>query len=342
MRVRGAAAILAAAVVVAVGAVLVPPVGAINRGDAVSVVPAKGSQLAGKAKWFLLKAKPGQVITQSVTVLNPNRQADTINLEPVDGTTNDETGAAYGAPGSPKASTARWISVSSPQLTLQPGESRDVAFTVRVPPNLGPGQYLAGISASVPVDPSKKPKAKAGDAGFNLALEMQRVVAVEVDIPGAWAPSLVVTGADPKATPRGIALGVHIANQGNSFAHGTGVIRIASTKTDYSFKVDTFVSKTSIVYPMDWTKDVVPGVHNIQVDINYEGGRHTTWNGSVNIAGSLRQQLENGLSSVTVKNGSSFPVWLVFAAIAGIALIAGAIYMRRRGRRPPAVKIRHA
>src|SRR5262249_61025276 len=114
MGVRGAAAIMAAAIVVAAGAAVVPPAGAITRGDAVSVVPAAGSQLAGRARWFLLKAKPGQVITQTVTVGNPNRQADTVNAEAVDGTTNAEPGAAYGAPGSPKPTTGRGTALAAP------------------------------------------------------------------------------------------------------------------------------------------------------------------------------------------------------------------------------------
>ena len=41
---------------------------------------------------------------------------------------------------------------------------------------------------------------------------------------------------------------------------------------------------TAITYPMVWTKDVVPGLHSVQVDLTYEGGRRTTWNGTVNIA----------------------------------------------------------
>ena len=308
-----------------------------------SAVPAPGSSLAGKARFYLLNAKPGAVITQQVRITNPNPHADTVNVEAVDGSTNDETGAQYGAPGSPKAQTARWISVATPQITLQSKQVRDVSFTVRVPSDTKPGQYLAGVSASVPVaDGGPQHKAKPGDAGFSLDLQLQRVVAVEIDVPGPRAPSLVVTGAEPKATPSGINLDIHMANQGNAFAHGKGVIRVADTKTDYAFKIDTFVSQTAIVYPMAWTKNVVPGLHTVQVDLDYEGGRHTTWNGTVNIAGDLQNQLENSLSHIQVKSSSHSSLWLILAAGAGIALFAGAIYMRRRSRRPPLVKIRHA
>ena len=215
MRVRRAVAILAAAFIVVAG--LSVPSGAIERGDAVSLKPAAGSQMSppGTARFFLLKTKPGATINQTVRVINPNQHEDTVNLEAVDGNTRPETGAAYGTPGSPKARASRWVVISTPQITLQANEEREVPFTVHVPADLKPGQYLAGISASVPVADAKKKAAPKGGASFNLNLEMQRVVAVEVDIPGERAPDLIVTGAEPTATPNGIQLGIHMANQGD-------------------------------------------------------------------------------------------------------------------------------
>jgi LPXTG-motif cell wall-anchored protein len=346
MRVRNAVVSLTAAFTVLGGITLgaATPAHAINRGDAVAMTPAPGSSLAphGDAHYFVLKAKPGDTIEQKVRITNPNKHADTVNLEAVDGSTADETGAKYGPPGSPKATTGRWVAVSTPQITLQPGEQRDVSFSVHVPSDLGPGQYLAGVSASVPVAPGKKNVASKGDASFNMDLQLQRVVAVEVDVPGAQAPNLVVTGAEPKATVNGIVLGIHMANQGNAFAHGQGVIRVADTKTDYSFELKTFVSQTAIVYPMPWTKDVVPGLHTVQVDLTYEGGHRTTWNGTVNIAGQTQTDLENGLRHITVGGHGSFNWWLIVGGVVLLALIVGGIVFRRRNRRPRLVKYRTA
>jgi LPXTG-motif cell wall-anchored protein len=343
MRFRNAVVSLTAAFTVlgsvAVGAV---PADAINRGDAVAMSPAPGSSLApkGEARFFLLKAKPGDTIEQKVRVTNPNPRVDQVMIEAVDGKTNDQTGAGFGAPGSPKATTSRWVSVATPEITLQPNESRDVPFTVHVPPDLGAGQYLSGVSATVPVARSPKKNAKRGDASFNMDLQLQRVVAVEVDVPGAWAPNLVVTSAEPKATVNGIELGIHMANQGNAFAHGQGVIRVADTKTDYTFPLKTFVSQSAIIYPMPWTKDVVPGLHTVQVDLTYEGGKRTTWNGTVNIAGQTQTDLENQLRHVTVGGGSSFNWWIVLGGLVLLGLIVGGIVYRRRNRGPRLVKYR--
>ncbi len=98
-----------------------------------------------------------------------------------------------------------------------------------------------------------------------------------------------------------------MANVGNAFAHGTGVIRVADTNTDFSFKIDTFVSGTAIVYPMQWTKTVVPGTHHVEVDLTYEDGRRTSWSGTVVIAGDAQSQLESALRNVTVQKHGSGP-----------------------------------
>ena len=318
------------------------PASAGKQGDVVAAKPAPDSKVA-PGGYYLLDLKPGESATQQLVVINPNKHSVVANVEAVEADTGNATGVEVKPPGSPKATTSKWIVVSSPQITLSPEENRTVSFTVHVPKNVGPGQYLAAMSAAVPLPANANDIKSVGanQAGFSMSVQMQRAIAVEVDVPGPRAPQLAVTGAEPKATPHGIDLEVHIANNGNAFAHGSGVVRVASTKTDYPFKIDTFVSKTAIVYPVRWTSRVVPGVHNIQVDLNYEGGRHVTWNGTINIAGDLRQQLENGLANVEIRKKHGFNGLLILAAIVLLLLIAGAVRMRRR-RRPAVIKYRAA
>ena len=166
---------------------------------------------------------------------------------------------------------------------------------------------------------------------------------MEIDVPGPRAPHLTVSGAEPKAAPGGVTLGVHIANDGNAFADGSGVIRVADTNTDFSFKIDTFVAHTAIVYPMQWTKTVVPGTHHVEVDLTYEDGRRTSWNGDVVIAGSAQNNLESALRNVTVRHHGSGPGLMVLL-LGGVCvfLVAAAVLMRRRSRRPGPVNYRAA
>src|SRR5262249_31622522 len=127
--------------------------------------------------------------------------------------------------------------------------------------------------------------------------------------------------------------GIRIANPGNAFARGTGVIRVADTNTDYSFRVDTFVPGTAIEYPMPWTKAVVPGSHHVEVDLTYQDGRRTSWSGTVVIAGDAQNRLQSQLRNVAVgHHGSRGPLLLIVAIALFVALVAAAIVMRRRRR----------
>jgi hypothetical protein len=322
---------------------LVAPAAAGKFGDVVAATTSPGSTISPTGHYYLLDAKPGDSVTQSIRVSNPNDHPVTVMVDAVDATTGALTGVQLSRPGSARALTSRWIVVSSPQITLAPNEGRDVPFTVHVPLNATPGQYLAGVSASVPLtaDDTKSNQPPPGKAGFSMSVSFQRGIAVEIDVPGPRAPSLSVTGADPQATPDGVVLGVHIANGGNAFAHGTGVVRVADTNTDFSFRIDTFVDHTAIVYPMPWTKVVVPGSHHVEVDLSYEGGRRTSWSGSVLIAGDTQNKLESALQNVTIRRpGSNDNLLYILGAALFVVLLAAAIMMRRRRRGPGPVNYR--
>jgi hypothetical protein len=328
-------AVAVAAAFVAFGGLAATPAGAVKPGDVVAASPAPGSTV-GPGHFFVLPISPGQSLTQHVQIGNNNNHQVDVDINAVDTHTSNTTGVIYSTPDSPAATTARWIVVSVPKITLAPAQGREVAFTVQVPKGTPPGQYLAGLSVAVPLPPDAAGKgARNGpnSAGFSIALQPQRVVAVEIDVPGPRAPNLIVSGVEPKATGGGVDLGIHIANQGNAFAHGSGVMRVADTNTDLTFKINTFIPGTSIVYPAPWTKSVVPGLHHVEVDLSYEGGRRATWNGEVNLAGAAATQLENQLRNVTPRSSSHSMLWLALAAVLLALLVAGALYMRRR-RRP--------
>ncbi|MCU1464770.1 MAG: hypothetical protein JWM72_698 [Actinomycetia bacterium] len=342
MRRVGRAVVFAAAAFIA-SAGAVAPAGAGKFGDVVGATASPGSKISPIGHFYLLDAKPGDSVTQSIRVSNPNDHSVTVTLDAVDAVTGDLTGVQLGRPGSPRALTSRWFVVSSPEITLAPKMARDVPFTLHVPPNATPGQYLAGISASVPLssDDTKTKQPPAGKAGFSMAVRFQRGIAVEIDVPGPRLANLAVNAVEPTATPDGVSLGVHIANTGNAFAHGTGVVRVADTNTDFSFRIDTFVAHTAIVFPMRWTKTVVPGSHHVEVDLTYEGGRRTSWSGTVVIAGDAQSKLQSALQNLTVRgHGSSgVPVVLIAAALV-VVLVAAALVMRRRRRGPCPVNYR--
>ena len=225
-RSTGAVAVVAAALVaLGLGAIVAaPPVGGATKGsDVVTPVPAPGSHLAPHSHYYMLNLRPGEAITQTVVLHNDNDHAIDVHVDGIDGYTSDATGAAYDTPYRRPRATGRWIAVSTPEITLQAGEARNVDFTVRVPANAAPGQYLGALGMYVPLaTPTTTAVANAGQATFGITLQGERVIAVEVVVPGAATPNLQVSKVTPVAAPSGLVLDVGLVNAGNGFAHGFG------------------------------------------------------------------------------------------------------------------------
>ncbi len=342
VNVMRAVAVMAAALV-ASGLVVnatAAPAGAATKGsDVVTPIPAPGSHLAPHSHYYLLDMKPGELMTQTVVLHNDNDHPIDVRVDGIDGFTSDATGASYNTPYQKAKGTGRWIVVASPEITLQAGEARNVDFTVQVPRDAKPGEYLGALGLYVPLaSPPTTVAADSGKATFGITLQGERVIAVQIVVPGPRSPHLQVSGVTPVAAPSGLRLNVGLKNTGNAFARGTGVIAVDDTQTNIPFTIGTFVSHTAITYRVPWTRAVVPGDHHVSVRLNYDG-RVTTWNGTVSIAGALKSQLERALHETepgapAPKSNHSSALLLWVGLAAALLLIAGALVLRRRGQGP--------
>ena len=349
-RSRAAAAVTAVALVASGCAALTlgliasaTPAAAATKGtDTVTAYAAPGSMLAPHSHYYRLVAGPGKSITQTVHLVNHNKHAIDVKIAGLDGYTSDATGAAYTTPARVAKNTGTWIVVSTPELTMQPAEARDITFTLHVPTNAKPGEYLGGVGLWVPLEASATTVPGGDRAGFAVTLQGERVIAVEVSVPGPTHASLAVTGVQPVAAPDGLRLQVGIANLGNTFTQGTGVVTVADTNLNYPFKIDTFVSHTAITYRVPWTRTVVPGDHQVSVKLTYGDGRVTTWNGTIAIAGTLQRQLlqnlhDNAVGAAKPAPARSMTPFLAVAAVGALVCVGGAVALRRRRRRDPAL-----
>ena len=211
------------------------PAGAATKGtDTVTAYPAPGlARSRRKTHYYRLTATPGQAITQTVHLVNHNKHDIDVRIAGLDGYTSDATGAAYTTPGR-VADEDRDVD-RRVHARAHDGAGRSSAtstFTLHVPKNAKPGEYLGAIGLWVPLDSSTTTQPGGQQAGFAVTLQGERVIAVEVVVPGPTKASLAVTGVTPSAGPDGLRLQVGIANQGNTFTHGSGVVTVADTQAE--------------------------------------------------------------------------------------------------------------
>src|SRR6266849_3410912 len=103
--------------------------------------------LTATKSYFVLVARPGDVISDRIRIVNTGGRTGTAYLYPVDATTGQTSGAVYLSRQSPRHDVGAWIRLSRSRVTLGPGANAVVTFTIRVPRSIRSGDHLGGIVA---------------------------------------------------------------------------------------------------------------------------------------------------------------------------------------------------
>ncbi|HEX2057546.1 MAG TPA: DUF916 domain-containing protein [Actinomycetota bacterium] len=288
--------------------------------------PGPGSQTAPRGGYFLIDAEPGEEIRQSVTLLNESARRLRLALAGVDATTGQLGGISYALPLNPVQRTGEWIALDSTDVSLAPGASKTVGFTVTVPSDADAGEHIAGLTVWEPAEEREQTR----DGDVSVVIRTRRVLAIQVNLPGPKAPELVVTGVRPTARPDGLYLEVQIENRGTAMTTAEGTLDLEQDGFVRDFSVDTFVPGTSIGYPIKWADEPEEGSYRAAVEIEYDG-RVAEWAGAFTVGEQLVAELEDR----GVEVPSEFPL-LPVAVAAAAAVAAVATVLRLRGRSPAA------
>lgn len=294
------------------------------------VEPGRGASTAPGGGWFQITAAPGEAVSQPLGVRNAGASAIQVALAPVDARTGPLGGVDYALATDEPARVAQWLTVERTAMTLAPGESAIVPFTVTVPAGARSGVHLAGIAVWQADGAISSPAAT--DAMASIDVRTRRVVAVEVQVPGDAAPRLEITGVRPAVRPDGMYLEIQLENQGRGLATAQGRISLPGDSEPKVFSVDTFVPETTVDYPVKWQPRVDPGRYPVRVDLTYDGGQTTGWDGFVVVDADVDAQLADRL--VTDAPARTSPWWHTpAAAVAVVSALVLALYHSVRRRR---------
>lgn len=309
-------------------ALLMPAARAQQPGVEFAVQPGPGSQTAPGRGYFLIEAGGGDRVRQTLLVRNESGRPVQLRLAAVDATTGQLGGVSYGLPQDPVEVTGSWISIDRTRVSLGEGEATTLGFRVSVPQDAGEGEHIAGIA----VWEAGEETDDGGDEAVSVVVQTRRIIAVQVELPGAQAPELVISGVQPAARPDGLYLEIGITNEGTAMTTGDGTIEIPAQGFLRDFPVDTFVPGTSIGYPLKWTDDPQEGEYEAAVTISYEGGV-AEWAGTFTVGDPVLDELED--RGVAVARG--LPLVLIATAVAGLAAVGALVWwrLRRRGQGRP-------
>lgn len=97
--------------------------------------------------WFVYTLSPGTRYKDAFFIQNQSPHARQLKLYPVDAYITEQGGFALRRHNEEKRTVGAWVRLENNEITLAPGQSKEIAFVYEVPKGIEPGDYAGGIVA---------------------------------------------------------------------------------------------------------------------------------------------------------------------------------------------------
>lgn len=281
-----------AVILIALGTLVASPTSSFAQDDenavqfSFSPVESKDPGVTQKG-YFVYSLKPGRSATGSVLLHNTSKRSVTVELATLDAETAQGGGSSFALTEATPKAVGRWVELTEPRVTLEQGKQQEVQFSVRVPKSVKPGQYLAGITAYVPSEPTEAAERNEGQAGASVNVQTRYVIAVQVNVPGEQVPSLSISSVSLLEQPTGRYIGIAMKNDGGLLLKPSGSLTLTNSEgkevLEEKIQMDTFVTGTETTYAVAMSQAVGPGKYSVEVNLTYAQGKAATYKGGIEI-----------------------------------------------------------
>lgn len=168
-------------------------------------------------------ANPGDQIDESITVTNLSDQEQTYYLILKDITTVAEGGRpVYADPGLEKTGfeLTEWLNLETEEITLLPGEKREVGVVIDVPDDASPGSHFGGIFISM-----QPPRLR--QVGASVGYEVANIVSIRIS--GDVTESALIRSFKTNKLVYGetnVQFSAEIENKGNVLVRPIGPVTV--------------------------------------------------------------------------------------------------------------------
>jgi hypothetical protein len=137
---------------------------------------------------FELRAQPGEVLRDTVRILNPGEQAEEFALKTADWRLNDNGGVQFVEDVLLEDSCRPWVRLERRTVSIQAGAEKNYRFEVHVPADAAPGLCRFAII----IEPTEPHVARIGEGGISVPMVARFAVVTYVTIGDAAADVAVV------------------------------------------------------------------------------------------------------------------------------------------------------
>jgi hypothetical protein len=247
--------------------------------------------LTGNQSWFVYQRNPGQVIDDIASVKNFGDKEATVKIYPVDAISNNGGAFILKFDHEDQNGIGDWTEINQREITVKPDERIDIPFTITLPSDISPGQYLGGIVIEYgTADGSNDEKCKEGTPadcnGSVIAVKTRIGSRIYITVPGAVEENVDMTDFGFYLTFTGqTRFKFKLENKGNVAYQPEAQIEVR----DASGKVyDTFTKSLGILMPNSTTEPSVSWDKKIPLIANYSATAKVTFTKKFQGAGESR------------------------------------------------------
>ncbi|MFD4957661.1 WxL protein peptidoglycan domain-containing protein [Microbacterium sp. NPDC058389] len=178
----GAAALVALALALPAAPASAATDGAAGTDDVNWTVRTESNNFGSDRTSYGYTIDPGGSVTDGIVVANHGQEPVDLKVYAADGFTSEDGALSLVVAGEESTAVGAWISADEESVTVGPGETASIPFTVSIPDDATPGDYAGGIVTSLTVP----------DAETGVNVDRRLGIRVDLRVGGELAPSLAV------------------------------------------------------------------------------------------------------------------------------------------------------
>jgi len=256
--------------------------------------------------YFNLAMKPGETISKEVLLGNVGDVSQELVIYRANAFTAAGGGFDAAAFGTPPSGTTDWIDLNPVTVTLDPGKGITQSFTITVPENTKPGQYITAI-----VGEQKSETAVEGSG--SLLQKLRYAIPVFITVPGETTAGFTVGSVQVTAVATGLQIAIPLENTGDVRVRPQGDVALVGPDGK---RIASFPVQMQSIYAHDKTTltlaapgNFPPGKYSVTVSLKDEETGTTAEGGvkDVQLAGTGTEAVQSPvtLGQSTIEPGPS-------------------------------------
>ena len=229
--------------------------------------------------YFTHSLEPGDELLDNALVINESDLPVRLQVYVAGAKTAVNGGTAFGNRHDTSSDVIDWVTLDVGEVSLQPGETQIVPFTISVPSDASPGDHVIGLLVeAIPTGTQTGSGATPEEPPFAVEVVQRVGVAVVIDVPGDRVAELAISDLRlGQQHEQGAVFEVAVHNTGNVMVNGHGTLTVTDPQgnelADIPFDIDTVLAGDTTFFHIDHPVLLTDGDYLLHTAVEYRALR---------------------------------------------------------------------